>query len=76
MFKWIYENINEQFVSYLHDSDKERLTDIDPFTVMGIFNRGIKNDNRILIAEEFKKFVKRKYGIAAHRDSDEIEETK
>ena len=56
VLKWIYEKINEQFVSYLHDSDKERLTDIDPFTVMGIFNRGIKNDNRILIAEEFKKF--------------------
>ena len=27
-------------------------------------------------AEEFKKFVKRNYGIDAHRDSDEIEETK
>ena len=25
-------------------------------------------------AEEFKKFVKRNYGIDAHRDSDEIEE--
>ena len=42
MLKWIYEKINEHFVSYLHDSNKERLTDIDPFTVMGIFNRGIK----------------------------------
>ena len=31
------------------------LVDIDPFTVFGIFNKGIKNENRILLMKESSK---------------------
>jgi len=35
--------------------DGENLTDLSPFTVMGIFNRGIKPSNRIAILREFAR---------------------
>ena len=31
---------------YLHMEDKSKITDIDPFSFYGIFNRGITEDNR------------------------------
>ena len=32
-----------------------KIVDIDPFTIFAIFNKGIKNSNRILLLEGFKK---------------------
>jgi len=42
-------------LSYLHDKGLE---DIDPFTVMGVFNRGITNDNRRTLALAIAEFLK------------------
>lgn len=42
-------------LSYLHDKGLE---DIDPFTVMGLFNRGITNDRRQQLAKAIAEFLK------------------
>lgn len=57
LLEWIYGTIDGAFTTYLHESDGSHLDDIDPFTVLGIFNRGIKDENRILIASQFKSFL-------------------
>lgn len=41
---------------YFKDADGQKLTDVAPFTVMGIFNRGINKDNRIATLREFAEF--------------------
>lgn len=56
LLEWIYGAIDGTFTTYLHESDGSHLNDIDPFTVFGIFNRGITDENRILIASQFKSF--------------------
>lgn len=55
----IYKNKGYFLATYLHDDKGEHdlLTDIDPFTVFGLFNRGIKQANRIKSAERFKKLL-------------------
>lgn len=52
----IYNNRDELLAKYLHDQGGEGdlLEDIDPFTVFGLFNRGIKHENRINSAKLFK----------------------
>ncbi|MEG0368338.1 MAG: hypothetical protein RR585_15960, partial [Coprobacillus sp.] len=39
------------------DDTEEVLTDVCPFTVFGLFNKGITNPNRILIMEELSEFL-------------------
>lgn len=53
----IYENSDKLLAKYLHDNKgvDDLLTDVDPFTVFGLFNRGIKSENRINSAKLFKK---------------------
>ncbi len=45
------------FEDTLLDNSKSPLKDICPFTVMGIFNRGLTDENRIPIARELAKFL-------------------
>ena len=49
------------FMGYLDDKDKNGLEipmkDICPFTVMTIFNRGISDINRILVAQKLAEFL-------------------
>mgnify|MGYP000044972770 FL=1 len=51
----IYDNIGISVPKLEKDNE---ITDIDPFTVFGLFNKGITNNNRILIlngiASEFQ----------------------
>lgn len=60
LLKMIYDNRDELLASYLHDKDGENdlCEDIDPFTTFGLFNRGIKQENRIKSAVLFKKLLK------------------
>lgn len=53
----IYENRELLYAKHLHDNkgEDDLLTDVDPFTVFGLFNRGIKSENRINSAKLFKK---------------------
>lgn len=55
----IYDNRDELLAKYLHDQGGEGdlLKDIDPFTVFGLFNRGIKHENRINSAKLFKNIL-------------------
>lgn len=59
LLKLIYDNRTELLANYLHDENGENdlFEDIDPFTVFGLFNRGIKLENRIHSAELFKKLL-------------------
>ena len=63
LLKIIYSNRTELLANYLHDNGgvADLLEDIDPFTTMGLFNRGIKQHNRVLSLELFKKLL----GISA-----------
>lgn len=55
----IYENKEQFLAKYLHDNkgDDDLLTDVDPFTVFGLFNRGIKSVNRINSTKLFKMLL-------------------
>ena len=55
----IYDNRDELLAKYLHDQGGEGdlLEDIDPFTVFGLFNRGLKHENRINSAKLFKNIL-------------------
>lgn len=61
----IYDNRDELLAKYLHDQGGEGdlLEDIDPFTVFGLFNRGIKYENRINSAKLFKNILDIKVDI-------------
>lgn len=54
-------------LSYLQDQyadgTKGPLRDIDPFTVLGTFNRGISNPTRRAIAQELAKFLQVEVGV-------------
>lgn len=55
----IYDHEDELLINYLHDEGgkDDRLTDIDPFTTFGLFNRGISTKNRVSSAELFKRLL-------------------
>ena len=61
----IYDNRDELLAKYLHDQGGEGdlLEDIDPFTVFGLFNRGIIHENRINSAKLFKNILDIKVDI-------------
>lgn len=61
----IYE-LDNKFVGYIKDKDGGPVSDIDPFSVFGIFNRGISDDNRVKIC----RFFKEKLNIEAPIPSD------
>ena len=59
---WIYTELSKvkgiggkSLVEYIHNRDKSNVTDIDPFSVIAIFNRsGLTVENRINYCEKFK----------------------
>ena len=55
----IYNYRDELLAKHLRDQGGEGdlLEDIDPFTVFGLFNRGIKHENRINSAKLFKNIL-------------------
>lgn len=56
--KDLYTGVDLQVPKLERDNDPQ---DIDPFTVFGLFNKGIKNANRVLIAQRMAE----KFGISA-----------
>ena len=59
LLKLIYSNNDSFMVNYLHDEggEDDRCKDIDPFTTMGIFNRGISQEKRFDAAKKFKELL-------------------
>lgn len=51
---WIQETANKFDLSYIQGNELE---DIDPFTVMGMFNRGMTDENRKKVAMELAGFL-------------------
>ena len=59
LVNWIYANLDDSYIKHLKDApDGRRVPDIDPFTVMAIFNRGITDEKRIDICTRFKEYLK------------------
>ena len=66
LVNWIYDNL-DGFVKYLKDNPNGRpLPDMDPFTILGIINRGIAYDKKVYLCSKFKSFLK----IAASEPQD------
>jgi len=70
---WIYSDLGKitrddgrPLVDYLHQKDGSRIVDIDPFSVYGIFNRGIKWTNRTDLLKKFKEH----FGLASDVPTD------
>lgn len=58
LINWIYENIDVSLIKHLKDDrEGKRVSDIDPFTVMAIINRGITWDKKIALCQQFKSFL-------------------
>ena len=51
----IVYGLDKKYVGYIRTNDGSNEIDIDPFSVFGIFNRGISNENRIKLCEYFKQ---------------------
>lgn len=47
--------VDKKNVGYIKTKEGGQVTDIDPFTVFGIFNRGINVDSRIALCQYFKE---------------------
>ena len=57
LVNWIYSNL-QGYIGHLKDaSDGRPVNDVDPFTVLAIFNRGITEDKRLDICSRFKEFL-------------------
>lgn len=71
---WIYselskiESSGKPLIAYLHNMDKSNITDIDPFSVIAIFNRGIADEKRKLILENFKFLLSLKADVPTDFD--------
>lgn len=50
----IVYSLDGKYVNYIHNDDGNKVTDIDPFSVFAIFNRGVADDNRKIILSHFK----------------------
>lgn len=59
MCRLIYDHEDELLINYLHDEGgkDDKITDIDPFTTFGLFNRGISKKNRASSAALFKRLL-------------------
>lgn len=59
LLKSIYDKRDELYANYLHDEGglDDLCIDIDPFSVFGLFNRGIKHENRINTTKVFKELL-------------------
>lgn len=53
LVKIVY-SLDRRFVKFLHDVQNQDYTNIDPFSIFSIFNRGIKDENRKIIAKDLK----------------------
>lgn len=60
LVNWIYNVLDDSYNRFLRfgPEKEERLTDIDPFTVFAIINRGFSHDKRRNICSYYKQFLK------------------
>ena len=75
LVKWIYDDLGQiksvngnSLTNYLHMKDGSQIEDIDPFSVYGIFNRGLTWENRTEILRRFKSFLGLKESVPTDFD--------
>ena len=63
LVKWIYDELGkvkredgQSLVNYLKQKDGSKIIDIDPFSVLGIFNRNLSWGKRTEFLQKFKEF--------------------
>ena len=73
LVKWIYDDLGkvttagrQSLVAYLKQKDGSKIIDIDPFSVVAIFNRNISWDNRTELLKHFKN----KFGLTSEVPTD------
>lgn len=73
LVQWIYDDLGQvkrsdgrSLVAYLHERNGDNIKDIDPFSVYGIFNRYLKDENR----NEFLRLIKSKLKLKSPIPSD------
>ena len=54
LVKIVYE-LDEKYVSFIHNKDRTPVSDIDFFSFFSIFNRGTSDENRKIICNSLKK---------------------
>lgn len=64
LLEWAYSDL-QGYANALHDGNKNFI-DIDPFTIIGLFNRQPSNKTRLTIAQKFKEH----FGIQANLPED------
>ena len=52
---FLFEKLPEE-TTYLHNPEGVKVTDIDPFTFLGVMNRHISDAKKSLVAQAFKEF--------------------
>ncbi len=58
LVNWIYKSLDNSYLSHFKDNIKgKRMTDVDPYTVFALFNRGISKNKRIDICTLFKNYL-------------------
>ncbi|MCQ2148505.1 MAG: hypothetical protein MJZ16_13485, partial [Bacteroidales bacterium] len=62
LVEWIYSTFDsndskKSLIGYLHEADGSRISDIDPFSVFAMFNRGTSTENRIDFLSKFKDYM-------------------
>ena len=55
LLQWIYTNL-DGYINAFHDKDGNFI-DIDPFSVMAIFNRSMRPEKRLFIIQKFKDYM-------------------
>lgn len=55
LIDWVYDNLQGYIDHLKDDSDGRRVSDLDPFSVFSIFNRGITDKNRGIICTRLKE---------------------
>lgn len=53
IIKEVHKNLNLHLPKF--ESEKDLIIDVDPFSVFGLFSKGLTDENRIKIMEELKK---------------------
>lgn len=61
-------SLDKKFVGYIKTEDGGQVSDIDPFTVFGIFNRGISHNNRFQLCHYFKDKLSMKASVPVDFD--------
>ena len=57
LIDWIYDHLQGYIGHLKDDSDGRRVSDIDPFSIFAIFNRGVTDKKRGIICTKFKEYL-------------------